>query len=141
MNNYSVNSCKLINFPKISDFRGNLSVIEAINHIPFEIRRVYYLYKLTGESRGFHAHKNLEQVYIAINGNFKVKIDDGINKREIILNDPSIGLYICPWVWREIVEISKNAICLVLASEIYRENDYIRDYNQFIENKKARGII
>lgn len=135
MKNYEIDNCKLIKFPKISDSRGNLNFIEGCNHIPFKIKRVYYLYELNGNNRGFHAHKKLEQIYIALNGSFKVKLDDSIHSKEVILNDPATGLYICPWIWREIKEISENAICLVLASEIYKEDDYIRDYKKFVNNK------
>lgn len=136
MKNYTVNNCNLIQFPKISDSRGILSFIESPTHISFKIKRVYYLYELTGENRGFHAHKHLEQIYVALSGSFKVKLDDGTDKKEIILNDPSKGLYISPWIWREISEISENAILFVLASEIYKESDYIRNYKQFIKDKK-----
>lgn len=125
---------QIISFPKITDSRGNLSVIENNIHIPFEIKRIYYLYEIPeGEMRGAHAHKNLHQVIIAMSGSFELYLDTGSEKKKLTLNRPSKGVYIGPGTWREMNEFSSGAVCLVLASEEYQEEDYIRDYNQFLE--------
>ena len=125
-------TCKIINFPKIIDQRGNLSFIEAKNHIPFEIKRVYYLYDIpSGATRGGHAHKKMEAVIISLSGSFNVKIDDGFKKKSVFLNKPYCGLYLPPTVWREIENFSSNSLALVLASTFYDESDYIRKYQVF----------
>jgi len=136
-----LSSCRLINLPKISDRRGNLTFIEESRHVPFEIKRVYYLYDVpSGESRGGHAHKRLHQFIIALSGSFDVILDDGFERRIYHLNRPYYGLYICPMIWRELDNFSSGSVCLVLASEFYDEDDYIRDYEIFKkmirENKK-----
>jgi oxalate decarboxylase/phosphoglucose isomerase-like protein (cupin superfamily) len=124
--------CKLIYFPKINDARGNLSFIEENNQIPFQIRRVYYLYDVpSGATRGGHAHKALEQIIIALSGSFDVILDDGTNKQAYFLNRPHYGLYIPPGVWRELENFSSNSIALSLVSAAYKESDYIRDYQVF----------
>lgn len=111
-------------------------MVEGNNNIPFEIKRIYYLYDIPcGEDRGGHAHKELSQLIIAASGSFEVLIDDGENKKKIFLNRPDNGLYIVPGIWRELHEFSSGAISLVLASTIYDENDYIRDYSEFIKFK------
>ncbi|MCK4358325.1 MAG: WxcM-like domain-containing protein [Candidatus Cloacimonetes bacterium] len=133
---YTIDDCKIIELPKLIDNRGSLSFIEEKRHIPFEIKRIYYIYDLTGEDRGYHAHKKLQQLYIPIHGHFDVLLNDGKSQKIIKLDKPNFGLYICPWIWRELKNFSNNAICLVLASEIYKEDDYIRDYNQFVHNKE-----
>lgn len=124
--------CKIIYFPKIGDRRGNLSFIEEKNHVPFEIKRVYYLYDVpSGATRGGHAHKKMESVIIALSGSFEVKIDDGFNTESVLLNRPNFGLYLPHCIWREIENFSSNSIALALASTFYDESDYIRPYSVF----------
>ncbi|MGD6808915.1 MAG: sugar 3,4-ketoisomerase [Candidatus Bathyarchaeia archaeon] len=124
--------CKLIYFPKITDLRGNLSFIEENNQIPFQIKRVYYLYDVpSGATRGGHAHKALQQIIIALSGSFDVLLDDGVTKQNFFLNRPHYGLYIPPGVWRELENFSSNSVALSLVSEVYDESDYIRDYAVF----------
>jgi hypothetical protein len=118
--------------PKISDPRGNLSFIEGGQHIPFDIKRVYYLYDVPGGSeRGSHAHKNLHQFVVAMSGSFDVVLDDGKEKKRFHLNRSYYGLYVCPMMWRDLYNFSSGAVCMVLASAHYDETDYIRDYSQF----------
>jgi hypothetical protein len=125
-------NCKIIQLPKITDRRGNITFIENNRHIPFEIKRVYYLYDVPGgESRGGHAHKQLHQFIIAASGSFDVVLDDGFERKRFHLNRSYYGLYLCPMVWRELDNFSTGAVCLVLASEFYDEKDYIRDYSEF----------
>ncbi len=124
--------CKLIYFPKITDLRGNLSFIEENNQIPFQIKRVYYLYDVpSGATRGGHAHKALQQIIIALSGSFDVLLDDGVTKQNFFLNRPHYGLYIPPGVWRELENFSSNSVALSLVSAVYDESDYIRDYAVF----------
>jgi dTDP-4-dehydrorhamnose 3,5-epimerase-like enzyme len=128
----TLDDCRIVNFPKITDYRGNLSFIEENNQIPFQIKRVYYLYDVpSGATRGGHAHKALHQVVIALSGSFDVILDDGIRKRSFFLNRPHYGLYIPPKVWRELENFSSNSVALSLVSEIYDESDYIRNYDEF----------
>jgi hypothetical protein len=134
---FSIFDCHIIYFPKIQNRAGNLTAIQNHNEIPFSIKRVYYLYDVPGgESRGAHAHKNLEQLIIAASGSFDVSLDDGTNKKTVNLNRPYFGLHVYPGMWREISNFSSGAICLVLASETYNPEDYIRDYREFIDFKK-----
>ena len=129
----ALKDCGLISFPKIADARGNLTFVESRKHIPFDIRRVYYLYDVPGgEERAGHAHKALEQVIIAMSGSFDVVIDDGNEKRRIHLNRAYNGFYLSPRIWRVIDNFSSGAVCMVLASDFYDENDYIRDYDTFL---------
>lgn len=126
--------CKTIELPKISDARGNLSFIDGGVHIPFDIKRAYYLYDVPGGSdRGSHAHKNLHQFIIAMSGSFDVVLDDGSNKKRFHLNRSYYGLYVCPMMWRYLDNFSSGAVCMVLASEHYNKDDYIRDYDLFLE--------
>jgi len=128
----SIDGCKIINLPKISDPRGNLSFIEGGQHIPFDIKRVYYLYDVPGGSdRGSHAHKNLHQFIVAMSGSFDVVLDDGREKKRFHLNRSYNGLYVCPMMWCDLDNFSSGAVCMVLASEHFDEADYIRDYTQF----------
>jgi len=125
-------SCYLIDLPKILDPRGNLSFIEAHRHVPFDIKRVYYLYDVPGgETRGGHAHKNLEQFIIAASGSFDVVVRDADDRKEFFLNRSYYGLYVPKMVWREIENFSSGSVCLVLASDYYDESDYYRDFEEF----------
>lgn len=136
----SVFNCHIIHFPKIHNRAGNITALENSIEIPFKVQRIYYLYDVPGgESRGAHAHKKLEQIIIAASGSFDVCIDDGRNKKTISLNRPNIGLHVVPGIWRDISNFSSGGICLVLASELYSEEDYIRNYDEFLihGNKKA----
>lgn len=127
-----LSKCKIIDLPKITDVRGNLTFIEENRHIPFEIKRVYYLYDVpSGETRGGHAHKKLEQVIIALSGSFDTILDGGYERKKYSLTRPHYGLYVAPGVWREMVNFSSNSVALVLASRLYEEEDYIRDYEEF----------
>ena len=128
-----INHCKLIKLPKCSDARGNLSFIEGGKHIPFDIKRVYYLYDVPGGSeRGSHAHKNLYQFIIAMSGSFDVLLDDGKEKKRFHLNRPYSGLYVCPMMWRDLDNFSSGSVCMVLASTFYDADDYIRNYEEFL---------
>jgi hypothetical protein len=125
--------CKMVDLPKIADPRGNLTFIEGGRHVPFDIRRVYYLYDVPGGAeRGGHAHKDLHQLIIAMSGSFDVVLDDGKNKRRIHLNRSYNGLYVCPMIWRELDNFSSGSVCMVLASNHYDESDYYRDYQEFL---------
>lgn len=129
----SLKNCYQIEFPKISDPRGNLSFVEGGRHIPFDIRRVYYLYDVPGgASRGGHAHKTLHQLVVAMAGSFDVELDDGNEKKRFHLNRSYYGLYVCPMIWRELDNFSSGAVCMVLASHLYEEDDYLRDYQEYI---------
>ncbi|AIF53718.1 FdtA/QdtA family cupin domain-containing protein [Pelosinus sp. UFO1] len=128
-----IKDCRIIELPKISDPRGNLSFIEGNRHIPFDIKRVYYLYDVPGgETRGGHAHKDLQQLIIAMSGSFDVLLDDGREKKTITLNRSYQGLYLPKMIWRELVNFSSGAVCMVLASEYYTEDDYYRIYDDFL---------
>lgn len=131
---YTVDDCKIIEFGKHhSDRKGNLTVAENCADIPFETKRIYYLYDVPGgESRGAHAHKNLTQLIVAASGSFRVTLDDGISKKLFILNRPYQGLLVRPGIWRDIDEFSSGSVCLVLASEGFTQSDYIRDYSGFV---------
>lgn len=124
--------CRIIDLPKISEPRGNLTFVEGDNHIPFDIKRVYYLYDVPGGAeRGAHGHKRLQQLVIAMSGSFDVVLNDGVNQKRFHLNRSYYGLYVCPMMWRDITNISSGAVCLVLASDCYDEADYYRDYTEF----------
>jgi dTDP-4-dehydrorhamnose 3,5-epimerase-like enzyme len=132
----TVYDCSVLYFPKIENRAGNISPLENNRTIPFEVKRVYYLYDVPGgETRGGHAHKALHQLVIAAGGSFDVLLNDGKNQRVVNLNRPYLGLYIVPGMWRELLNFSSGSICLVLASTHYDESDYIRDYNHFLNFK------
>jgi hypothetical protein len=135
-----ISECRIMDLPKITDVRGNLTFIEGDRHVPFEIKRVYYLYDVPGgESRGGHAHKTLHQFIIAASGSFDVILDDGVDRRSFHLNRSYYGLYVAPMVWRELDNFSSGSVCLVLASEHYDESDYVRDYEVFKQLALERG--
>jgi hypothetical protein len=131
--------CELIELPKIVDPRGNLTFVESSRHIPFEIKRIFYLYDVpTGADRGAHAHKTLHQFLICLSGSFDVMLDDGIHKKSVHLNRPWQGLHIPPMVWAAEVNFDPGSICLILASAMFDESDYYRDYNDFLEAVRGR---
>lgn len=135
-----IERCQIKTLPIIADPRGNLSFIEAGRHIPFDIRRVYYLYDVPGGAqRGGHAHKALHQLIIAMSGSFDVLLDDGRNQKCVHLNRSYHGLYVCPMIWREIDNFSSGAVCMVLASDYFDESDYYRDYQQYLDS--IRGSL
>jgi len=132
----SVYNCNVVGLPKQHNPAGNITFIENDVQIPFGVKRVYYLYDIPGgETRGGHAHYELRQLIVAASGSFDVLIDDGINKKTVTLNRPNYGLLIVPGIWRELTNFSSGAICLVLASQVYEEKDYIRDYQKFLKYK------
>lgn len=130
----TLNNCKLISIPKIEDPRGNLSVIEK-NVIPFEIKRVYYLYDIpSGAERGGHSHIEQQEFLVALSGSFDVILNDGQNMNKITLNKPFEGLLIPNGIWRELKNFSSGAVCLVLASDVFSEDDYIRELDFFLNS-------
>jgi hypothetical protein len=129
----TVDDCRLIDLPRINDPRGNLTFLEGGRHVPFEIRRVFYLYDVpTEESRGAHAHHALQQFLVCLAGSFDVAIDDGRTKGRIHLNRPWKGLYVPSMIWAAEVNFDPGSVCLVLASALYDESDYIRDYAEYL---------
>ena len=132
-----LDKCQLLDLPRVNDPRGNLTFIEANHHVPFDIKRVYYLYDVPGGSeRGGHAHKALHQLIIAMSGSFDIHLDDGCTKKTIHMNRSYQGLYVCPMIWREIDNFSSGAVCMVLASDFYDELDYHREYKDFTNETK-----
>lgn len=129
----SIRDCKIIELPKITDHRGNLTFIESGRHIPFDIKRTYYLYDVPGgATRAAHGHKNLHQLMISMSGSFDVTLDDGSEKKVFHLNRSYYGLYIPAMMWRDLDNFSSGAVCMVLASDFYDESDYFRDYDDFL---------
>lgn len=129
----------LIHFPKIIDPRGNLTVAEQREHVPFDIQRVYWTYDVpSGESRGGHAHRECEEVIIAVSGSFDVTLDFGDHHQTYHLNHPYQGLYVGTGIWRTLDDFSSGAVCLVLASHLFEEDDYIRDYNEYLDHVRCR---
>lgn len=138
MNKPTVYDCSVIELPKITNRAGNITPIHGNVNIPFSIRRVFYTYDIPGgEARGAHAHKECHQFLIAASGSYEVVLDDGVNKRTVLLNRPFYGLHIPPGIWASEQGFSSGAICLVLASERYDADDYIRDYQEFLRYKSV----
>ena len=139
MERFSVLDCRVIELDKHhSDRKGNLTVVENGKDLPFNVQRAYYLYDVPGgESRGSHAHMELEQLIVAASGSFMVTLDDGREKRSFLLNRPYQGLYVKSGMWRDLSDFSSGAVALVLASDVYKEEDYIRDYQEFL---RFRGL-
>lgn len=132
----SIYDCVILPLKKIHNRAGNITIVEGQTNTPFNIKRIYYLYDIPGgEDRGGHAHKELYQLIVAASGSFNLLLDDGKNKKIVTLNRPDYGLMVVPGIWRELMEFSSGAICLVLASEVYHESDYIRDHSDFISLK------
>jgi hypothetical protein len=129
----NIYDCVILPLSKIHNRAGNITIIEGQKDIPFDVRRIYYLYDIPGgENRGGHAHKELQQLIVAASGSFNVLLDDGQHKKIATLNRPDYGLMVVPGIWRELSEFSSGAICLVLASHKYDNNDYIRNYEEFV---------
>lgn len=141
MKNYGSNiySCSVLELSRIHNPSGNITIVQSDNVLPFDVKRVYYLYDVPGGSeRGGHAHKALQQLIVAASGSFDVILDDGTMKKTVHLNRPNYGLLIVPGIWREIINFSSGAICLVLASEKYDPVDYIRQYDDFLVWKSLK---
>ncbi len=134
----SLSKCKLIDLPKISDPRGNLTFIEENRHFPFDIKRVYYLYDVPGGAeRGGHAHREMNQLIIAMSGSFDVVLDDGFERKRYHMNRSYYALYVAPMVWRELDNFSSGAVLLSLASNYYDESDYYREYDHFLRDVRG----
>lgn len=134
----TIEQCRIIHLPKVQDPRGNLTFIEGSKHVPFDVKRVYYLYDVPGGAeRGGHAHKELQQLIIAMSGSFDVVLDDGHRQWRFHLNRSYYGLYISSMVWRELDNFSSGSVCMALASTYYEEPDYYRDYEEFIKAVKV----
>jgi dTDP-4-dehydrorhamnose 3,5-epimerase-like enzyme len=130
----ALKDCRIIELPKVSDPRGNLTFIEGERHIPFAIKRVYYLYDVPGGAeRGAHGHRDLQQLIVAMSGSFDVILDDGSEKKTFHMNRSYYGLYVSPMMWRDITNVSSGAVLMVLASDYYDAADYFRDYGKFLE--------
>ncbi len=135
----SVYDCSVIELPRINNRSGNITPITNNVHIPFSIKRVFYIYDIPGgESRGAHSHKECHQFLIAASGSFEIELNDGINKRTVALNRPYFGLHIPPGIWASEKGFSSGSVCLVYASHKYENEDYIRDYNSFLQEKKIK---
>jgi hypothetical protein len=133
--------CSLIHLPQLGDRNGHITVVNNNSEIPFVIKRIFYLYDIPGgESRGAHAHKNCHQFLISASGAFEVLLDDGNTKRQILLNRPNVGLHIPPGIWASEINFSSGSICLVLASEKFNENDYFRNYDDYLNFKNSTKI-
>ena len=137
----SLDKCRIVDIPKISDPRGNLSFIEGDKHIPFQIKRVYYLYDVPGGAeRGAHAHKDLHQLIISMSGSFDIHLDDGFKKKTFHLNRSYLGLYVCPMIWRQLDNFSSGGVCMVLASNYYLDSDYLREYDDFLSRVRRKVL-
>jgi hypothetical protein len=133
VNSSGIENCSLLQLPRIQNLAGNITAIEGLNHLPFEVKRVFYLYDIpAGESRGAHSHKTCHQLLVAATGSFDVMLDDGKNQKVVSLNRPFIGLHIPPGIWAHEFNFSSGAICLVLTSHLFDPDDYIRDYQQYL---------
>lgn len=134
----TVYDCSVIELNRIQSPSGNLTPVYGGIHVPFEIERVYYLYDIPGgEARGGHAHRELNQLIVAASGSFDVLLDDGVNRKVVSLNRPYFGLYLPRMIWRELMNFSSGGICLVLASQVYDESDYYRDYQEFVRDARS----
>lgn len=136
MRKNTISDCIMIGLPKVNNRSGNITVIENNTEIPFEVKRIFYIYDIPGgESRGAHAHKECHQFLVSASGSFEVHLDDGINKKTVMLNQPYTGLNVPPGIWASEINFSSGAICLVMTSHKFNEDDYIRDYQDFLKFK------
>ena len=134
-----IEECKIVKLSKIGDRLGHITVVNDSREIPFSTKRVFYLFDIpSGESRGAHAHKECHQFLVALSGSFEVSLDDGVNKSNIFLNQPDFGLHVLPGIWASEINFSSGAVCLVLASHLYDEHDYLRDYRSFLGYKNIK---
>ena len=134
----SVKDCRIIEMPKVTDYRGNLTFIEENRHVPFDIKRVFYVYDIpSGQSRGAHAHRTLHEFIICLSGSLEVHMDDGYSKRTIRLNRPWLGLYVPPMIWASEGDFDPGTVYVVLCSHLYEAADYIRDYDQFVAENRG----
>ncbi len=132
----SVYDCVILPLRKVHNRAGNITIVEGQTNVPFDIQRVYYLYDIPGgEDRGGHAHQTLQQLIVAASGSFDILLSDGVNKKVVTLNRPDHGLLLVPGIWRELMEFSSGAVCLVLASDVYQQQDYIRSHDDFLRFK------
>lgn len=133
----NIDSCHLLDLPRRIDRHGNLTSLHEMAEVPFEMKRIFYLYDIPGgESRGAHAHKECHQFFVATSGSFEIRLSDGLNERIVMLNRPYIGLHVPPGIWTEARNFSSGSICLVIASHFYSEEDYIRSYDEFVVLRK-----
>jgi len=133
----TIYDCSIVTLPKIENTAGNITAIEGLKNLPFNVKRVFYLYDIpAGEARGAHAHKTCHQLLVAATGSFEVMMDDGINQKIVALNRPFYGLHIPPGIWAHELNFSAGAICLVLTSHPYDENDYVRNYESFMASRR-----
>lgn len=138
MTQFHLDDCRVVDLPKITDPRGNLTFVEGDQHVPFPIKRVFYLYDVpTAASRGAHAHKEQHQFLICLSGSFDVELDDGLAQRVVHLNRPWKGLHVPPTIWAAEVNFDPGTLCLVLASDTFAEADYIRDYDAFMASRRV----
>ena len=136
MKKTTIYDCAIIKVPKVSNRTGNISIVEGLKNLPFEPKRIFYIYDIpAGEARGAHSHKECHQFIIAASGSFEISLDDGVNKKTVALNRPFYGLHIPPGIWAHELNFSSGSICLVLASEKYNANEYIRNYTEFLTYK------
>jgi len=134
MKKITLDSCKIFNLPKIQNRAGNITPVSNLEEIPFEVKRVFYIYDIPGgEDRGAHSHKTCHQFIIAVSGSFEVHLNDGKNTKTVLLNRPYFGLHIPPGIWAAEKGFSGGSVCLVLTSHIYDENDYVRNYSEYIK--------
>ena len=137
----TVFDCSIVELPRHISRAGNISIAENITNLPFEVKRVFYIYDIPGgEDRGAHAHKECHQFLVAASGSFEIEMNDGINKRTVVLNRPYYGLHVPPGIWAAEKGFSSGAICLVLTSDLYDTEDYIRDYERFLKFKNNEAI-
>lgn len=137
MRKNTISDCTMIDLPKVNNRSGNITVIENNTEIPFEVKRIFYLYDIPGgESRGAHAHKECHQFLVSASGSFEVHLDDGIEKKIVMLNQPYKGLFVPPGIWASENNFSSGAICLVMTSDKFDKDDYIRDYQDFLKSIK-----